>query len=240
MSISHLTQPFALTVLNDDLIALKTLTERYMTSTEEAEKQQLFEMVKESSLKLQLNSFINLNASAAEVIDEIHDYIIELEGTATPLGLHTFGKDWTLEQVTALATTMAKKINCIGIGQNQFISPAKAIETLPLNLTEIIEKFYKGTELNKTIEELQTTRNLTDTEIQALQKIYEYVHNIKISPEREREMLIKALNGGYIPPSLGNDPVRTPDALPTGWKPLWPRPSKDPIQGCISQWQKNG
>ncbi|MGD9627069.1 MAG: cobaltochelatase subunit CobN [Methanobacteriales archaeon] len=215
--ISHLTQPFALTALNDDLIALKTLTERYMTSTEEAQRQQLFEMIKESALKLQLNAFINLNASAAEVIDEIHDYIIELESTTTPLGLHTFGKDWTLEQVTALATTMAEKINCIGIGQNQFISPAKAIETLPLNLGEIIEKFYTGTELNRIIEELQNTikGNLTDTEIQALQKIYEYVHNIKISPEREREMLIKALNGGYIPPSQGNDPVRTPNALPT-------------------------
>ncbi|MBC7118883.1 MAG: cobaltochelatase subunit CobN [Methanobacteriaceae archaeon] len=216
--ISHLTQPSALTMLNDDLIALKTLTERYMTSTEEAQKQQLFEMIKESVLKLQLNTFINLNTSREEIIDSLHDYIIELENTATPLGLHTFGKDWTLEQVTALATTMAKKINCIGTGQNQFISPAKAVETLHVNLTEIIEKFYTGTELNKTIEELQNTmkRNLTDTEIQGLQKIYEYVHNIKISPEREREMLIKALNGGYIPPSQGNDPVRTPDALPTG------------------------
>lgn len=216
--ISHLTQPLALTALNDDLLALKTLTERYMTSTEDAQKQQLFEMVKESAIKLQLNTFINLNASPEEVIDEIHDYIIELEGTATPLGLHTFGKDWTLEQVTALAVTMAEKINCIGIGQNQFITPAKAIETLPLNLTTVIEKFYTGTELNKTIEELQETlgRNLTDTEVQGLEKIYEYVHNITISPKREREMLIKALNGGYIPPSQGNDPIRTPDALPTG------------------------
>lgn len=29
-------------------------------------------------------------------------------------------------------------------------------------------------------------------------------------------MLLRALSGGYIPPVRGNDPVRTPDALPTG------------------------
>ncbi|MDI9624493.1 MAG: cobaltochelatase subunit CobN [Methanothermobacter sp.] len=216
--ISHLTQPFALNTLNDDLLALKALTERYMASTEETQKQQLFEMIKEFALKLQLNTFIDLNGSPEEMVDSLHDYIIELQSTTTPLGLHVFGRDWTLEQVTALATTMAEKINCIGIGQNQFISPAKAIQTLPLNLTDIIEKFYTGTEPEKVIEEIQKTigRNLTETETQGLQKIYEYTHNISISPKREREMLIRALNGGYIPPSLGNDPVRTPDALPTG------------------------
>ncbi|MBV0934835.1 cobaltochelatase subunit CobN [Marinobacterium weihaiense] len=36
------------------------------------------------------------------------------------------------------------------------------------------------------------------------------------SPEAEMSALINALEGGYIAPGKGNDPIRTPEALPTG------------------------
>ncbi len=157
VSISHLTQPFALTALNDDLLALKTLTERYMTSTDDSQKIQLLEMIKESARKLNLDTFIDLNASGAEIADKIHDYIIELESTATPLGLHVFGKDWTQEQVTSLVTTMAKKISSIALGSNNFTTPAMVIEGMPANLTDIIGKFYDNMGLNEIINYLQNS-----------------------------------------------------------------------------------
>src|SRR5690606_5883110 len=157
VSISHLTQPFALTALNDDLLALKTLTERYMTSTDDSQKIQLLEMIKESARKLNLDTFIDLNASGAEIADKIHDYIIELESTATPLGLHVFGKDWTREQVTSLVTTMAKKISSIALGSNNFTTPAMVIECMPANLTDIIGKFYDNMGLNEIINYLQNS-----------------------------------------------------------------------------------
>ncbi|TYK65977.1 cobaltochelatase subunit CobN [Colwellia echini] len=40
--------------------------------------------------------------------------------------------------------------------------------------------------------------------------------NLIISPSSEMSALLNALNGGFIAPGKGNDPIRTPDALPTG------------------------
>ena len=36
------------------------------------------------------------------------------------------------------------------------------------------------------------------------------------SPEAEMQALIRALEGGFVAPGKGNDPIRTPEALPTG------------------------
>lgn len=39
---------------------------------------------------------------------------------------------------------------------------------------------------------------------------------LRASPEREARALLEALNGGFVRPGPGNDPVRTPEVLPTG------------------------
>jgi cobaltochelatase CobN len=40
--------------------------------------------------------------------------------------------------------------------------------------------------------------------------------NLIKSPKSEMSAFINALNGGFVSPGKGNDPIRTPDALPTG------------------------
>ena len=40
--------------------------------------------------------------------------------------------------------------------------------------------------------------------------------NLIKSPKSEMSSLLNALNGGFVAPGKGNDPIRTPDALPTG------------------------
>lgn len=40
--------------------------------------------------------------------------------------------------------------------------------------------------------------------------------NLKKSPENEMSAFLNALNGGFVAPGKGNDPIRTPEALPTG------------------------
>ena len=40
--------------------------------------------------------------------------------------------------------------------------------------------------------------------------------NLIKSPKSEMSAFLNALNGGFIAPGKGNDPIRTPDALPTG------------------------
>ncbi|TCK08246.1 cobaltochelatase subunit CobN [Marinobacterium mangrovicola] len=40
--------------------------------------------------------------------------------------------------------------------------------------------------------------------------------NLTRSPQLEMDALINALNGGFVAPGKGNDPIKTPEALPTG------------------------
>jgi len=39
---------------------------------------------------------------------------------------------------------------------------------------------------------------------------------LRASPSAEMNALLNGLSGGYIPPAKGNDPIRTPEVLPTG------------------------
>ncbi|KAA1174363.1 cobaltochelatase subunit CobN [Marinobacter salinexigens] len=39
---------------------------------------------------------------------------------------------------------------------------------------------------------------------------------LEVSPSEERRQLLAALNGRFVPPGHGNDPLRTPEVLPTG------------------------
>ena len=44
----------------------------------------------------------------------------------------------------------------------------------------------------------------------------EIKQNLITSPKNEMSSFLNALNGGFVAPGKGNDPIRTPDALPTG------------------------
>jgi len=44
----------------------------------------------------------------------------------------------------------------------------------------------------------------------------EWLDKLSSSPEAEMASLGNALNGGYVKPAKGNDPIRTPEVLPTG------------------------
>ncbi len=52
--------------------------------------------------------------------------------------------------------------------------------------------------------------DLSDTQRDAIKR------NLIKSPKSEMSAFLNALNGGFVAPGKGNDPIRTPDALPTG------------------------
>ncbi len=51
---------------------------------------------------------------------------------------------------------------------------------------------------------------------EALQSIHEYKEALIDSPKLELEALVNGMNGGYVAPSSGGDPVSNPLAVPTG------------------------
>lgn len=63
--------------------------------------------------------------------------------------------------------------------------------------------------------EIEFATSVSEVE-RALRNIDEYRNALKQSPEHELQSIVNALNGGYIAPSSGGDPVLNPDILPTG------------------------
>lgn len=72
------------------------------------------------------------------------------------------------------------------------------------------EKIQQARERNKEI--IDAIRTYKET----LYSVREYFKSVGLSTAAETESIINTLNGGYILPSSGGDPVSNPDSVPTG------------------------
>lgn len=68
--------------------------------------------------------------------------------------------------------------------------------------------------------------------------IEEYTSRILASGPAEMQGLLDALEGKFISPATGNDPLRNPDALPTGKNFYGFDPSRMPSQGIYAEGEK--
>lgn len=213
--IGHLTQPFTGYTLTEEMSQLKNLVGQYMLSSAEG-KPAVFNEIRIIAERLNLASLIDPD-DMDESVDSLDDYLKGLENSVTPLGLHAFGVDWSSEKVMALAGTILTRNRLIGVN-GTYLTPAEALSSLQVSLDSIIMSVISGTRLQDIIDGLQTVagRNLTSTEIKALNLTETYVMNIIRSPAMERKSLLDALAGRYIPAATGDDPVRNPSSLPTG------------------------
>ena len=71
----------------------------------------------------------------------------------------------------------------------------------------------RGKEYSK--EEREFARVVTEIE-RTISNVGNYRRALEFSPEAEFTSLVNALNGGYISPSPGGDPIANPNAIPTG------------------------
>ncbi len=173
--IDHLTPPLVATPLYDDLLALRQLIESFEAAEireDETGQNQAVIQIRDTLSRLNLNE--ELEASMAAELDvrgvsfdqvddhllvhEVGHYLTELQEEFMPLGLHVFGRDWQIEAVETLLSSLSED-------------------------TAVQDKWRQP---------------LTD------------------SPAKELSALLAALDGDFIAPGKGNDPIRTPEALPTG------------------------
>ncbi|MFN3567702.1 MAG: cobaltochelatase subunit CobN [Caldimicrobium sp.] len=121
---------------------------------------------------------------------------------------------------------LAKKMGILTDLKLKEIKTKEEIEELADYLLEISEKITPfGLHIFGRVPEekyIRTTaeamlsleKNLSEEERE--KKLLEYEERIRISAQRELDSFIAALSGRYVPAGQGNDPVRNPDALPTG------------------------
>ena len=187
--VDHLTPPLDSTQLYDRLLELRQLVESYETGSHANEvlRNRTVKKIKKvvSELNLAEDMFEHV-ADEMEVrgitqfdqiddellVHEVGHYLTELQEQFMPLGLHTFGRDWSDDALDTMVRSMAK-----GSSSDE------------------------------------TSDDSASTDIQDIQK---WRSLLKKSPASEVSALLAGLDGKYVEPGKGNDPIRTPEVLPTG------------------------
>ena len=188
--VDHLTPPLDSTELYDSLLELRQLVESYESSGHENEvlrsrtvkqlkllvdelnlQEEIFELI---SGELQVRGITEFDQIDDELlVHEIGHYLTYLQEQFMPLGLHTFGRDWSDEALDTMVRSMSS-----GVGKDKDLTAAS-----------------KGSKA----QDSAAWRNL-----------------LRLSPGAELNALTAGLSGQYVLPGKGNDPIRTPEVLPTG------------------------
>ena len=231
--VSHLTPGFAKAGLYAEVANLSELINNYMMLEDGQTKQNTQDNI--VNLAEELNILKDLNLAKDTFIEDfdnkvstIQDHLNELAQQSQPLGVHTFG---LLPKEAHLFSTM---IQVLG---EEFANRAATFESenglsvsvenqLDERNVEHIEALAGFQLLKAIIKDKREFANLSPeliADIETAKKYWDNFQNIA-----EIKNLMSALEGEYIPVSHGGDPIRNPDAAPTGRNLIGFNPAKVP------------
>ncbi len=223
--ISHLTPPIVASELYGDFKTLHDTMYKYEEAEDafkSAYQKVITNFVKKMKLDIDLKiaGLENRNLSDEE-IKNLDNYIHRLEAEKIPKGLHIHGEvPATEELIPVILGMLGEKFikeltNAKREGQwyghehghehgHELLEQAEDILTHLLIAGKTAEE-----SLNE--EAFRATPEL----LKSLSQAKDYLNRYQAS-SGEIDSVLKALEGGYILPGTGGDPVRNPDALPTG------------------------
>ena len=246
-TISHLTPGFAKAGLYAQIAELNELIGNYLMLEQGLSKENTRTEITTTARTLNILTDIDITETQLAAnfdtnISKIQDHLIELSEQSQPLGVHTFG---LLPQQAHLLSTL---IQMLGEGFAQRAAVFEQTHQLSLPLAERFDErkvkklaALDGFQLLKRVLIDDVERNKSEasnkpiTDIQALldqvlkedislaKKYWQNFANIA-----ELENLLRALEGHYIEVSFGGDPIRNPDAAPTGRNLIGFNPAKVP------------
>jgi len=231
--ISHLTPGFAKAGLYTDVATLSEKITNYLMLSEGQTQANTKTEIIDSALKLNMLNDLSLtveevNENFDKYIAKLQDHLNALAQMSQPLGVHVFGK---LPQEAHLFSTMLQMLG------DDFINRAGEFEKKSgLAIAEIdqfdernVKKLYalKGFQLLKAyISNAENIQGLDEKLVADLTLAKKYWDNFQAIAETQN--LMRALEANYIPVSYGNDPIRNPDAAPTGRNLIGFNPAKVP------------
>ncbi|WP_242492605.1 cobaltochelatase subunit CobN [Methanolobus psychrotolerans] len=228
--IDHLTPPIVEAGIYGDLTTIHDKIHSYgnALSLNDTAKAALYRnSTIELYVNLSLESDLGVSADELQSMSEeefddftsntVHEYLHALQDTLMPYGIHTFGVAPEDEKLVCmvksiLGSDLTNHIYNVlpkNIGSKEdWKNEADSDAMLLLNATLLY-----GTNISTAQLEIL---GFTDDSITAdLELAIEYADKLDMTT-REIDQTIRALNAEYIEPGPGNDPIRNPDALPTG------------------------
>lgn len=244
--VSHQTPPFRPAGLHTDLTQLHDQLHAYLAQDDGAVKDTLAADILSRSRSMHVFEDMGwtearARAGFAAYLDALHIHLHELGGTLQPYGLHTFGQ--SQDQGLRLYTTMAM----LGRDWLTRVFPDEpeelfAVDYAQLSKTAPYAMIHRYVVDNAPLESLADPRQRED-----MQRARALYASLDASPETEG--LLTALAGRHVMTGTGGDPVRNPDALPTGRNLYGFDPSKVPsreawkagqaaAEAMIADWRK--
>lgn len=216
--ISHQTPPFKPAGLHAEITAIHDLLHAWLGQDDGAVKERIRADLLDAVVANRMHSDMGWSLEQAQdefpaFIEQLHNYLHELAETAQPLGLHTLGKAPQTEH--RLATVM------LMLGQPFWEAAARHAGTPADQLDETLIADYERIDESAPYRLLQ--RHLIDGEpIDELPPdLRERLVQAKawytdIGARHEIPALLTTLAGRHLKTSYGGDPIRSPDAYPTG------------------------
>lgn len=216
--VSHQTPPFRPAGLHQTLTNIHDLLHDWMNqdagAVKERYKADLLAAVKKERIERDLGWTIERAAAEFPVFaDALHDRLHELAEMAQPLGLHSFGR--APDEQHRLATVM------LMLGRPFWEAAARQSGVEEGDLDETLLVDYDKLPETAPYQLLRThliERRPTDALPTALREQIDKARkwHEDIGASNELPALLAALSGRYIPTSYGGDPIKNPDAYPTG------------------------
>lgn len=230
--ISHLTPGFAKAGLYAEVAELSELIGNYLILEEGRTRLNTQERIIAQADKLNMLKDLEISAETLQAdfdsqLSRLQDHLSQLAEMSQPLGIHRFGQLPKSEHLTSTMLQMLGESFISAAGQyevEQGLSLPQAQVRDERNVValeaqsgyQLLDTFLAGGKLPELSEELQNH----------LQQGREYADNF--AGIAELQNLMSALDGNYIPVSYGGDPIRNPQAVPTGRNLIGFNPAKVP------------
>lgn len=211
VTVSHNAPPFAPSGLYGEFTAFHELLHQATGGAEGAVQEAVRRQVIARAESLGLTRDIGVSeADAARdvdgFLDKVHKHLHTLGALPQPLGLHTFGRvaDTDKTLTTVLQILGPDYLKAWGQDPAEFLAE-------PYDKLQSEEAF---TALRRAVVENADLGGFPEPVRPFLTEARRHFANI--TQPMEMESFVKALSGRFVPPSTGNDPIRNPDAVPTG------------------------
>ncbi|RZN38539.1 MAG: cobaltochelatase subunit CobN [Methanophagales archaeon ANME-1-THS] len=224
--VDHLTPPIVASGLYGDFSLLHEKIHQYL-GAEEALKLEYRETITELYGNLSLGEDLGvaveglraMNDTEFEsfIIGELHEYLHELAAEFIPYGLHILGSppvDWRLISMveSMLGDDFADHIAEVYPDPHE-LNPAHGNYTILERL--LMEVIFNGSSPEDAQENILGSGNVSSNVTEDLKRAKVYAKNLK-NCTIEIPRILDGLSGRYVPPKVGNDPIRNPEAIPTG------------------------
>ncbi len=233
--VSHQTPPFAPAGLHDALTRTHDLLHDWLAQDKGEVREQLRAQFLASVRKERIDRDLGWTDERIErefdtFVSAVHDHLHELALMAQPMGLHTFGQGSSehLRMATVLMM-MGKEFweGMAGPGEEadeMLVGDwRKLADSTPYKKLQALLQGHVAVDASEYAKLPEATRA-------RLAKAREW--HEALGARNEMRALLAGLEGRYIPTSYGGDPIKNPDALPTGRNLYGFDPSRVPTQAA--------